>query len=153
MHPYARTLADQADQHVRRLTPRRSHMAFGTHTAPHIWCTFFGLVMWIAIYVYLLLDLMHYMDDAWSYEMDPMLAFYEPYDAWFPLKQVKLLQLYHELGLLHVQKKQQFGWTLEIIGLVVNPINMTIKMSDKSRSDLTSAIRAFIDSSSSRRRP
>jgi len=30
---------------------------------------------------------------------------------------------------------------------------MTIKMSDKSRSDLTSAIRAFIDSSSSRRRP
>jgi len=109
--------------------------------------------MWIAIYVYLLPDLMHYMDDAWSYEMDPMLAFYEPYDAWFPLKQVKLLQLYHELGLPHVQKKQQFGRTLEIIGLVVNPINMTITMSDKSCSDLTSAICAFIDSSLSRQCP
>src|SRR5882724_909233 len=126
------------------------NMAFGTRTAPHIWCTFFGLVMWIAIYVYLLPDLMHYMDDAWSYEMDPMLAFYEPYDAWFPLKQVKLLQLYDKLGLPHVQKKQQFSRTLEIIGLVINPINMTITMSNKSRSDLTSAIHAFIDSSSSR---
>ena len=88
--------------------------------------------MWITIYVYLLPDLMHYMDNAWSYEIDPTLAFYEPYDTWFPLKQVKLLQLYDKLGLPHVQKKQLFSCTLEIIGLVVNPINMPIMMSDKS---------------------
>jgi len=35
--------------------------------------------MWIAIYVYLCPDIMHYMDNAWSYEMDLRLAFYELY--------------------------------------------------------------------------
>jgi len=35
------------------------NMVFGTCTAPKIWCTFFSLVMWIAIYVYLLPDLLH----------------------------------------------------------------------------------------------
>jgi len=115
-------------------------MAFGTQTAPQIWCTFFGLVMWIVIHVYLLPDLMHYMDNAWSYEMDPTLAFYEPYDSWFPQKQLKLLQLYNNLGLPHVRKKQLFGCLLKIIGLVINLVNMTITMSDQSHQDLTMAI-------------
>ena len=60
------------------------NLAFGTCTAPRIWCTFFSLVMWIVIYVYLFLDLLHYMDNAWSYEMDPTLVYYEPYESWFP---------------------------------------------------------------------
>ena len=87
------------------------------------------------------------MDDAWSYEKDPTLAFYEPHDAWFQQKQVKLLQLYNELGLPHIQKKQLFSCTLEIIGLIVNPINMTIMMSNRSCEDLMSTIQAFIDTS------
>src|SRR5882724_9611500 len=74
------------------------NMAFGTCTTPHIWCMFFGLVMWIAIFVYLCPDLLHYMDDAWSYEVDPILIYYELYNCCFPHKQVKLL-LYDELGL------------------------------------------------------
>jgi len=65
------------------------NMAFGTRMAPRIWCSFFGLVMWIAIYVYFLPDLLHYMDDAWSYEMDPTLSFHKPYNTWYPKKQKK----------------------------------------------------------------
>jgi len=126
-------------------------MAFGTHTAPRIWCTFFGLVIWIAVYVYLYPDILHYMDDAWSYEMDPTLVYYGPYNEWYPHKQVKLLLLYDELGLPHVKKKQVFGPSLEIISLLVDPVAMTISMSDRSRNDLVIAIRAFIDTTNSRR--
>ena len=122
-------------------------------TAPRIWCSFFGLVMWIAIYIYLCPDLLHYMDDAWSYKMDLTLVYYKPYDLWFPHKQVKLLLLYNELGLPHVKKKQVFGWSLEIIGLYVNPIDMTINMSDRSHNNLITTIQAFVDTSQSRRHP
>src|SRR5882672_10426757 len=79
-------------------------MAFGTHTMPKIWCILFGLVMWITIYIYLCLDLMHYMDDSCSYEMDPVLVYYKPYDTWYPKKQVTLLLLHNELGLPHIKK-------------------------------------------------
>jgi len=78
--------------------------------------------MWIAIYIYLLPDLLHYMDDAWSYEMEPALIYYEPYDSWYPRKQVNLLLLYDELGLPHVKKKQLFGHSLEIIAYSSTPL-------------------------------
>ena len=91
------------------------NMTFGMQTSPRIWCTFFTLVMWITIHVYACADLMHYMDDVWSYETDPILVFYEPLNDWYPCKQVKLLQL-DDLGLPHDKKKQVFAHTLEIIG-------------------------------------
>jgi len=81
------------------------NLTFRTRTAPRIWCSFFSLVMWIAIYVYLYPDLLHYMDDAWSYKMDITLAYYKLYDAWYPQKQVKLLLLYNKLSLPHTKKK------------------------------------------------
>ena len=39
-------------------------MVFGSCSSPHIWCTFMGLVIWIAIHMQKLLELLHYMDDA-----------------------------------------------------------------------------------------
>jgi len=84
---------------------------------------------------------------------EPALIYYEPYDSWYPRKQVNLLLLYDELGLPHVKKKQLFGHSLEIIGLLVDPANMTISMSDVSRDELITAIRSFIDTSHQRRRP
>jgi len=89
------------------------------------------------------------MDNVWSYEMDTNLIYYEPYDTWFPQKQVKLLLLYDELGLPHIKKKQVFSHSLEIISLFVNPLDMTISMLDSSRSDLITAIREFTDTSQS----
>jgi len=41
------------------------NMTFGSHSAPKIWCTFFGLVVWIAIHILSFPDILHYMDYAW----------------------------------------------------------------------------------------
>ena len=87
---------------------------------------------------------MHYMDDAWSYETDPMLVYYAPHDSWFPRKQVTLLQLYNDLGLPYDKKKQVFGRSLDIIGLYVDSRHMTISMSDMSQADLVTAVRNML---------
>jgi hypothetical protein len=125
-------------------------MAFGSRTSPRIWCTFMGMVIWIAIHVYLLEDLLHYMDNAWSYDTDPTLQLYALYGAHYPRKQVCLLQLWDEIGLPHEKHKQVFGPSLEIIGPVLDPQDMTISMPAASKSELIIAICHFIDSSASR---
>ena len=68
------------------------------------------------------------MDNVWSYETDTNLVYYEPYNSYFPCKQVMLLQLYDHLGLPYINKKQLFGSALEIIGLHMDPASMTITM-------------------------
>jgi len=127
------------------------NMTFGSHSAPKIWCSFFSLVIWIMIYVFLCADLLHYMDNAWSYETEQALVYYSPYDTFYPHKQVKLMQLYDYLGLPHAKKKQVFGPVLEIIGLYVDPSLMMITMPAMARDSLISAIRAFVDTAISRR--
>jgi len=52
-----------------------------------------------------------------------------------------------------VKKKQLFGRTLDIIGLHVNPLNMIITMSESSRTELTTAIRKFVNTTENRRCP
>jgi len=126
------------------------NMTFGSRSAPKIWCTFFGLVIWVAIHICSCDDLLHYMDDAWSYETDPVLCYYEPYHSYYPWKQVSLLLLFDHLGLPHVKKKQVFGHTLEIIGLLMDPSIMMITMPATARDNLVSAIRTFTDTHSSR---
>ena len=71
---------------------------------------------------------MYYMDDVWSYHMNPILTYYASYDSFYPSKQVTLLQLYYELRLPHVKSMQLFGHTLEIIGLYIDPFVMTISV-------------------------
>jgi hypothetical protein len=41
---------------------------FGNRGAGRLWVTFFGLVLWIAVVVRLILDLFAYVDDAFSWE-------------------------------------------------------------------------------------
>jgi len=90
---------------------------------------FFRLVIWAMIHISHIEDLMYYMDNACSYDTNPVLTYYAPYDSFYPSKQVTLLQLYNEVGLPHVKSKQLFGHALEIIGLYVDPSVMTISMS------------------------
>ena len=104
------------------------NMTFGSRSAPKIWCSFFGLVIWIAIHVLACVDLLHYMDDTWSYETDPALVYYKRYDSHFPKKQATLLLLYNHLGLPHTKNKQIFRHALDIIGLHVDPSSMSITM-------------------------
>ncbi|KAF8573412.1 hypothetical protein K439DRAFT_1625101 [Ramaria rubella] len=128
-------------------------LVFGSRMSPRIWCTFFGLVIWIAIHVIHIADVLHYMDDTWSYEMNETLMLYEPYESYYPLKQVQLLCLWDILGLPHSKDKQVFGSSLEIVGLHVDPRAMKITMVPNRKLELCSAIRSFIDTRTGCRRP
>jgi len=60
-----------------------------------------------------------------------------------PAKQTRLLQLWDELGVPHVERKQEWGERLTIIGFEVDPNAMTITMPSEARADLMSALRSF----------
>jgi hypothetical protein len=87
---------------------------FGGRASNKLWCTFMGLVLWIAIHVKYIPALLAYIDDNFCHDEDPTLRFYPPYQTFLPSKQVCLLQLWDEIGLPHEQKNQEFGTTLTI---------------------------------------
>ena len=62
-------------------------MVFGSRSSPQIWCTFMGLVTWISIHIYSIKDLLHYMDDCFSYDTNLTLEYYRPHNTYYPLKQ------------------------------------------------------------------
>ena len=102
-----------------------------------------GIVLWIAINVKHILDLLAYVDDTFSWEFADNLLWYELYACHFPAKQALLLQLWDELGIPHKQSKQVFGLRLTIVSLDVDTDAMTVTMLVQSQSDLVEAVRAF----------
>ena len=70
---------------------------------------FMGVVLWVAIHVKLISDLLAYMDNAYSWDFTGNMLFYEPYQKLYPTKQTHLLQLQDELGVPHEEHKQVFG--------------------------------------------
>ncbi|KAF8585148.1 hypothetical protein K439DRAFT_1646686 [Ramaria rubella] len=129
------------------------NLVFGSCMSAQIWCTFMGLVIWICIFTMLIADILHYMDNAWSYDMNPELVYYELYDTSYPSKQVALLRLWDEIGLPHSKNKQEFRSSLIIIGFHVDPQAMSFTMPTESKTALISAICAFIDTSLGQRKP
>ncbi|PBK94094.1 DNA/RNA polymerase [Armillaria gallica] len=116
---------------------------FGNRGAGRIWCTFFGLVLWIATFVKLLTDIFGYVNDSFSWEFADRETWYGPYQKYLPAKQTTLLTLFDELGVPHEEGKQLHGCILTIIGFDVDPNAMTITMPITSRLELISAIRNF----------
>ena len=102
-----------------------------------------GLTLWIAIYVKHLSDLLTYVDDIFSYELEANLMWYPPFQKSLPTKQTHLLQLWDELGIPHNEPKQVYGSTLTIIGFNIDPNAMTITMLLLSCTDLRDAICTF----------
>ena len=105
-HPHwqlKQIIAIEGQQYVDRC------LVIGGHTSGCIWCTFMALVMWIAINVRGIADLLHYSDNAWSYNTNPTLVFYEPYASYYLSKQVVLLMLWDKIGLPHSKHKQVFS--------------------------------------------
>ena len=112
-----------------------------------------GLVIWIAIHMWKLLDLLHYIDDAFRYEYDPMLVYYAPYNNYLLVKQAGLLSLWDKIGLPHERHKQVFGPAIEIIGFWVDTRDLSISMSTAWKAELIASIQDFIDTSTSRTCP
>jgi len=106
-----------------------------------------GLVTWIGIYIYVIEDLLHYLDDTFMYNANPVLEYYGPHDTHYPSKQCQLT-LWDDIGLPHEPHKQVFGQCLNIIGFFMNPIDMSFIMPAESKNDLINAIFEFIDTSS-----
>ena len=86
-----------------------------------------------------------YIDDTFSYEYDPVLDFYQPYNRCLPKKQAALLRIWDKIGLPHEDHKQVFGRMLEIIGFEVDLDAMSITLTTTRRTELVRAIREFID--------
>ena len=116
---------------------------FSNCGAGGLWGAFMGVVLWIAIHVKQILDLLAYVDDTFSWEFADNLLWYQPYACSFPAKQTHLLQLWDELGIPHEHTKQLFGSPLTIVGLDVDANAMTITMPQQSRTDLVTALCGF----------
>lgn len=98
---------------------------FGNSASPAIFIAFNALIAWIAKYVRGI-DLLIYVDDSFGLDEEGNQAYYAHYDAWFPRQQVKLLELWDELGVPHKLKKQLWGSSLAVIGLDVDPNEASI---------------------------
>ena len=84
-----------------------------------------------------------YIDDTFSFELADNVLYYLQYEAYYPAKQAHLLQLWDKLGIPHDRSKQEFGPTLHIIGLEVDPNAMMITMDINSHNDLIQLIHMF----------
>ena len=116
---------------------------FGNYGASGLWGAFMGVVLWIAIHVKQILDLLAYVNDTFSWEFADKQLWYQPYTCSFPAKQTHLLQLWDELSIPHERTKQLFGLPLTIVGLNVDANAMTITMPQQSCADLIMALRGF----------
>ncbi len=112
-------------------------------------CIFYsvnGLITWIAINVEDVEDLFCYSDDDFSWDLATLIAYYEPYGEFFPVKQVKLMQLWDRLGVPHSRIKQVSGRILAIINFDIDVNKMTVTLPPTSKEDLLSNLKVFIAS-------
>lgn len=124
---------------------------FGSCGSPRIWASVMGLVIWIAIFVKLIIDIFVYVDDTYGWEEEGRILWYVPYSKFLPAKQARLLILWDFLGIPHKEKKQLFGSTLPVIGFEVDPNAMTVTLPADSKADLEKWVQEFIDTPSRRR--
>jgi hypothetical protein len=126
--------------------------SFGSCGSPRCWCSFIGLVCWIAVFIKLIEDLFAYMDDHFSWDELGHLRYYRPYNRRMPDKQARLLELWDELGIPHDEGKQLSGETLMIIGFLVDLNEMTVTLPSDAKESLVEHVRDFVNTSS-RRQP
>jgi hypothetical protein len=118
--------------------------AFGGRGSCRGYTAFMGLVLWIAIFIMMLLDLFGYIDDNFSFEEEGKVTWYAPYQCYYPTKQAKLLCLWDEIGLPHDKAKQEYGPVLRVVGFLVDPNLMRVSMDDSDRTKLIQHVSDFI---------
>ncbi len=83
---------------------------------------------WVREWELSIKDLLHYVDDAFNVTFSESLTFYAPYNHHIPSNQVHFLCLLDDIGIPHEDMKQQFGSSLEIIGLTVDLQTLSVTM-------------------------
>ena len=109
---------------------------FGSNASFAIFASVNSLVAWIAKNLRGVDPLITYVDDSSGTALTADIEFYLPYDSFIPAPQATLLSLWDELGIPHKRKKQLHGNTLPVIGIVVDPNELSFTLPDASRSRL-----------------
>ncbi|TEB27306.1 hypothetical protein FA13DRAFT_1634747 [Coprinellus micaceus] len=107
--------------------------------------SFMACVLWIAINVYHIDFVSEYSDNHPGLAVEGDKMWYEPYKKDMPTPQVRLLLLWDELGIPHSEKKQIWGSLLVIIGILVDPNEMTMTLPNEARRDLLAEMEQWAD--------
>src|SRR6266567_6442325 len=140
MHPMwqpKQTVFVDGEGHVDRANP------FGSCASGALFISVNSLVSWIAKNVAGIKGCTTYVDDTSGIEFADETTFYKPYQKDMPSKQVSLLCLWDELGIPHKEKKQVSGAPLTVIGIDVDPNEMTLSLSPEAQSDLIHELRLW----------
>ncbi|KIM85935.1 hypothetical protein PILCRDRAFT_27695, partial [Piloderma croceum F 1598] len=84
-----------------------------------------------------------YIDDNCSFAHLGDVKYYPPYNCYFPTDQMKLLELWDEVGLPHEHKKQIYRPIIPFIGFNVDPNAMNISISLKCKQNLINKVPDF----------
>jgi hypothetical protein len=117
---------------------------FGSRAGGWVWASFISLVLWIAIKVKGIEDLLGYVDDHFSWDFAENSLYYDRYRKCLPSKQVHYLRLWDELGIPHEEEKQLFGSPITILGLEINPNTVHVRLPDSRREELFQLMDNFI---------
>ena len=111
-------------QHVDRCT------SFGGRGSCRDYTAFMGLILWIAIFIILIANLFGFINNNFSFDEEGNILWYQPYQCYYPTKQMKLLKLWDEIYLPHEKSKQEYGPVLRIIEFVVDLNLMCVSMDE-----------------------
>ncbi|KAL1950137.1 hypothetical protein VTO73DRAFT_5260 [Trametes versicolor] len=111
---------------------------FGDSGSLKVWAAFNALVNWIAEHKLDIADLLNYIDNDYSFDVDTNTTF-------LPSGQARLLRLWDELGVPHDRAKQVANYILPIIGFNVDPNTMIVTLPDDAQQKLLAAIDDFCD--------
>jgi hypothetical protein len=110
---------------------------FGSSASFAIFAALNSLIAWIAKNRRGINPLITYVDDSSGAAPATETTFYEPYGTDIPTPQASLLALWDELRVPHKPSKQVHGETLTVIGILVDPNNLTFSLPDIARQRLT----------------
>ena len=125
-------------------------IAFGSSASPAIFIAFNSLVTWIAKNKRDIPFITTYVDDSSGCTWADDISYYAPYDKYLPSPQTRLLMLWDDLGIPLQERKQIHGTSIPVIGIQVDPNNMTYTLPDESHAKLLAELELWTNKKGSR---
>ena len=125
-------------------------IAFGSSASPAIFIAFNSLVTWIAKYKRDVPFITTYVNDSSGCSWADDISYYAPYDKFLPSPQTRLLSLWDDLGIPHQERKQVHGSSIPVIGIQVDPNEMTYTLPNESHQKLLAELELWTSPKGSR---